>query len=109
MVGATGPGHPRATAAHVPAEHAHPPRRELFRQTHQERRAVVVGQAVGEDRHLPARGPSLGAVVVDGERVAVGEIDAPQKRRMIGELLRHKRRQDRLHVRIPHPPRRLEC
>ena len=90
MVGATGPGHSRATAAHVPAEDAHAARRELFGKPHKQRRAVVVGQAVGEDRHLPARGPGSGAVVMDGERVAVGELDSAQKRRMIGELLWHK-------------------
>ena len=108
MVGAAGPGHPGAAAAHVPAKDAHTPRGELFGEAHKQRRAVMVGQAMGEDRHLPARGPSRGAIVMDGERVAVGELDAPQQCRMIGELLWHKRRQDRLHVRILHPPRRLE-
>ena len=75
VVGPAGQGEPRTAAAHVPAKHPHAPLRELLGQPHQQRRAVIVGQSVGEDGD-PATGlPAVGGVVMDGQGVAVGEVD----------------------------------
>jgi phosphoribosylanthranilate isomerase len=66
-------------------------------------RRVNLGTAALEDPEWTRR-----AIAEHGDRIAVGEIDAAQHRLMIGELLRHERRQDRLHVGISQQRDRTE-
>ncbi len=77
MVRAAGQGEPGTAAAHVPAKHPDTSPCELVGQPQQKRRAMVVGEAVREERDSVAGLPARGHRVVDGQRVAIVEIDPP--------------------------------